>query len=122
MPEITRLDYVQDDTGPALRFHAVRTHPTAGPTAVASPQVASALWVMRHTGSGASAVYASIPATKVAGTAAASAAWFLEVQWPAGAFATPGQYRGQLTMTMTDGTRQTVPTDEPFLLVVRARV
>lgn len=122
MAEPVRIDLNQNDTGPALELHVVRQHPTAGPTAV-DLTGASVVFAMRIA-SAASAVLAA--ATNPAGSGASAGKAF--VFWSATALATPGQYRGQLTVAVPSssvypgGFVQTAPPDQPYVVVIHARV
>lgn len=122
MAEPARIDLNQNDTGPALELHVVRQHPTAGPAAV-DLTGASLTWAMRIP-SAASAV--SLAATAPGGSGASAGKAF--VFWGPTALATPGQYRGQLTVAVPSssvypgGFVQTAPPDQPYLVVIHARV
>ncbi len=104
-PEITRIDLVQGDAQ-TLEFHAYRSHPTAGPTALASLAQATAVLIMRH--QQASNVRATLAGTLVN----ASLGLF-----------PPGQYRAQLVIDFGPGIGvQTVPADEPYHVQIQERV
>lgn len=122
MAEPQRIDLTQDDTGPALALHVVRQHPTAGPTAL-DLTGASAVFNMRLTPSGA---LITAPATMPA--ASGATAGMAYVFWAATHLATPGQYRGQLTVHVPSsavfpgGFTQTAPPEAPYHVVIHGRI
>ena len=122
MAEPERIDLVQNDTGPALELHVVRQHPTAGPTAL-DLTGASAVFAMRLTPSGP---LISAPATMPGASGASAGKAF--VYWSATHLASPGNYRGQLTVHMPSsavfpgGFTQTAPPEQPYLVVIHGRV
>ncbi len=114
-PEITRIELVQGDAK-ALQFHAYRMHPTAGSTALASLAGATSWLLMRH--QQASAVRATI-----LGTVTDASSGLITVQLGTAVTATPGQYRAQLTIDRGPSIGvETVPVDEPYLVIIKELV
>lgn len=114
-PEITRIELVQGDAK-ALLFHAVRMHPTAGATALASIAGATSWLLMRH--QQASNVQATI-----FGSVVDASAGLIEVKLATANTATPGQYRAQLTIDRGSSIGvETVPVDEPYLVIIKELV
>lgn len=122
MAEPVRVDLNQNDTGPALELHVVRQHPTMGPTAL-DLTGASVVFAMRIP-SAASAVIAAATNPAASGASAGKAFVF----WGSTHLATPGQYRGQVVVAVPSsavypgGFVQTGPPDQPYNVVVHARV
>lgn len=113
-PEVTRVDLVQGDAV-RLRFQLLQVSATARATALASLAGATGTWRMRHNDG-------SLMATALATVYSATLA-LVDVMLATGHTATPGNYRGQLTLDFgsTIGV-ETVPKDEPYQVVIRARV
>ena len=124
MAEPPRIDLTQNDTGPALELHVVRQHPTAGPTAL-DLTGASAVFNMRLVASG-SPPLVSVAATMPGASGASAGKAF--VFWNASHLASPGQYRGQLVVAVPSssvfpgGFVQTSPPEQPFQVVIHARI
>jgi len=108
-PEITRIDLVQGDAQ-TLEFHAYRSHPTAGATALA------AVLIMRHQ-------QASNVRATLAGTLVNASLGLFHVNVATAHSATAGQYRAQLVVDFGAGMGvQTVPADEPYHVQIQERV
>ena len=122
MAEPPRIDLVQYDRAPNLRLHVIRDHPTAGPTAV-DLTGASAVWRMRFVGSvaGGSMGFAVV-GTSPSGMASSGVVDIFFAGGTAGNLATAGKYHGQLTCALADGSIQTAPSEEPFVVVIHARI
>lgn len=114
MPEITRIDLVQGDSK-ALSFHAVRVHPTRGGTNINLANLATAYLNLAGAASGATryTIGASIVNASQGQLAVVLATTHTGF---------PGQYRAQLTMDFGALGIETAPTDEPYLVVIRAKV
>ena len=114
-PEITRIDLVQGDAQ-TLEFHAYRSHPTAGATALASLAGATAVLIMRHQ-------QASNVRATLAGTLVNASLGLFHVNVATAHSATAGQYRAQLVIDFGPGIGvQTVPADEPYHVQIQERV
>ena len=114
-PEITRIELVQGDAK-ALLFHALRMHPTAGSTALASLSGATAWLHLSHQ-------QGSAPRATITGSIVDAAAGLIEVKLATAQTAIPGQYRAQLTIDRGPSIGiETVPVDEPYLVVIKELV
>lgn len=117
MAQPERIDLTQGDSAPLLEFHVMRVHPTAGATTL-DLSAATAIFRMRLVASGGAGPVATAWATaNTASGASAGICW----AFPSALTASAGQYRAQLIVSTADGT-QTAPPDEPYTVVIHARV
>lgn len=124
MAEPVRIDLNQNDTGPSLELHVLRQHPTMGPTAL-DLTGASVVFQMRLVASGSPALVTAAATNPGASGASAGKAF---VFWGSTHLASPGQYRGQVVVAVPSssvfpgGFVQTAPSDQPYTVVIHARV
>jgi hypothetical protein len=114
MPEMTRIDLVEGDSK-ALAFHAVRVHPTAGGTTINLGSLATAYLALAGVASGATRWDIGASVVNASQGQLAVVLGTIHTQFP-------GQYRAQLTMNFGALGVESAPTDEPYLVVIRAKV